>query len=82
MNEAGKGNVSNPEPLIGTMAKCGACKGCRFFVGGNVFETPYDKAHCLKFPESRHVMKPDSVLWDNKPCRYFEPLWKSSAGIV
>ena len=82
MNETRKGNVSNPEPLIGTMAQCEGCKVCRYSVGGNVFETPYDKAYCLKFPESRHMMKPDSVLWDNKPCRYLEPLREASAVIV
>lgn len=82
MSEARKGNVTNPEPIVGVMAKCEGCKGCRYSVGGNVFETPYDKAHYLKFPESRHVMKPDSVMWDNKPCRYFEPLREASAGIV
>lgn len=81
MNETGKGNVTNPEPLIGTMAKCEGCKGCRFSVGGNVFETPHDKAYCLKFPRAKGRMKPDSVMWENKPCRYFEPLRESSAGI-
>ena len=74
MTERGKGNVRTPEPLVGVMAECKGCKGCRYSVGGNIFETPYDKAHCLKFPDAKGRMKPDSVLWGNKPCKYFEPL--------
>ena len=53
MTERGKDNVSTPEPLVGVMAECKGCKGCRYSVGGNIFETPYDKAHCLKFPDAK-----------------------------
>lgn len=73
------GNVTNPDPIVGIMAKCEGCKGCKFSVGGNVFETPYNKAHCLMYPNAKGVMKPDGVLYNKEKCPYFEKL-KSDEG--
>lgn len=74
------GNVTNPDSIVGMMAKCEGCKGCKFSVGGNVFETPYDKVHCLMYPHDKGKMKPLGVRFNNEKCPYFEEL-KPSEGL-
>lgn len=66
------GNVSNPDPIVGTMADCEGCKGCKFSEGGNVFETPYDKAYCLIYPRDKGAMKPLGIRFNKEKCPYYE----------
>jgi hypothetical protein len=52
--------------------RCKYCRTCMFAHGEPPWADAFDKAHCLMYPESDGVDKPNDVYFDGAPCDYYE----------
>lgn len=55
--------VTHPNPVY--------CRSCRFAHGPAPWADTPEKGNCLMYPRESGELKPDSVAFDGKPCKYY-----------
>lgn len=66
------GNVTGDFHIGCTVATAKACQHCAFAHGDSPFEDGPCKSNCQVYATKNGIDKPNAILFDGAPCKYFE----------
>jgi hypothetical protein len=66
------GNVTGEFNMSCNWATAKACQNCAFAHGDSPFENAPNKANCEVYTRENGINKPNAILFDGAPCKYFE----------